>query len=139
MGKKPRKDISQYNGGGDFTRALRKNIPPIDQFFDIKENSNSLLNNTKELLSIYSPVIGPVAKTLTSIPCAAAKMYTNAICNPLNMFSSSLGQVGGAKYKNHYYNYIYDPISKEYYNILSKKGEATLMGYIGKVSLYSLK
>ena len=134
MTKKLKNKIYNKTGGGDFTDALRNNIQPIDQLYTIKDSSKVLYKNTRHLMDIYSPVIGPVARKLTSIPCAAARMYTQSICDPL-VNSARLKHIGGAKYKNHHYNYIYDPISDEYYHILSKRGEATLMGYIGKQSL----
>jgi hypothetical protein len=131
MTKKPKNQLYSKIGGSDFTQAIRNNIQPIDQLYTIKDSSNILLKNTKHFFNIYSPFISPIARKLTSIPCAAAKMYTNAICDPLvNNVKSK--HIGGAKYKNHYYNYIYDPISGKYYHILSKRGEATLMGFIGK-------
>lgn len=134
MTKKLKNQIYNKNGGSDFTDALRNNVKPINQLYTIKDSSKVLYKNTRHLMDIYSPVIGPVARKLTSIPCAAARMYTHAICDPLSNQAKSK-HIGGAKYKNHYYNYIYDPISNKYYHILSKKGEATLMGFIGKQSL----
>ena len=134
-----KKTKNNKDNSGTFKQILIADIPALNQLVNTKTNTRKFLENTQELSNKYSPIIKPITNKLISFPCYSAKLYAHAICNPVKMIDNSIGQLinviqtGGNKYKNHYYNYIYDPIDKKYYHILSKKGKTIILGYIGKL------
>ncbi len=166
--------MDKKTGGGDFVKALRKNVPPIEQLYEIKENTDNIRHDTEKIISMYQPIIQPMTRHLINIPCNSAKLYKKAICAPSDLITKRLNKKsiahkilnlpcytadigkdkiceaphmltksvdklknvvhhGGARYRNHYYNSIYDPVSRKYYHILSKRGQAIIMGYLGKI------
>ena len=163
--------MDKKTGGGDFIKALRKNVPPIEQFYEIRENTNNILDNTKKIKGLYEPVITPVTNKIVKIPCNTAKLYKSMICTPSGLITGFLDKkslahniinlpcytaelykdnmcdpphiisksinklknivhIGGARYKNHHYDTIYDPIRKRHYPILSVRGQAVIKGYL---------
>ena len=164
--------MDKNKGGGDFIKALRKNVPPIEQLYEISENTNNILDNTQKIADLYQPIIEPITNNLGNVPCSAAKIYRSMVCTPSNLITRRLDKksiahniinlscytaglykdtvcehpriisnsinklknivhTGGSRYKNHHYNTIYDPVRRKHYHILSSRGQAVIMGYLG--------
>ena len=60
--------IKEQFAGNSFLKSVRKNVKPINQLVKLKDNTHSLLNNTKEIMSVYEPILKPMSK-IPNVPC----------------------------------------------------------------------
>lgn len=134
MSKKP-----EEPGSENLKEAIVKNVKPVQQFINTKDNAYDLLSNTKKAVDVYSPVLKPFATKMVAFPCYTAKLYAQAVCQPYAAFDNGITELmktvkgGSVKYKNSHYNKIYDPVRGKYYDLMSERGQSVIMAYLGKL------
>ena len=118
----------------------------------------SLLKKIGDVLLAWAPLVEPPIFLITGGPCLLSLLFSKILCAPLWLVQAGVKGfknmlVGGSDYndgdddlsdqasnkkiihRTEDFNKIYDPISRNWYDIGSKRGQATLMGMVGQMHL----